>query len=159
MNTGQQLIPWDFLEENATITPRLISDGIRWTYLQPSAAVYLGERLLGEGDKHPAVLELASLSYSAIVPDIEGLLAQLIFGTSNSTTNTWLMLLIKWVHENRDRIENPFEQLGLVCADFRYPEALSEVCFRYSSGTSDFWQRIKQLLDSGDPFGDPLLPD
>ena len=117
-------IPSTFIRLRSHLTWREVELGLQNGWLTDEAAIDLAIDRVTAGDDSPDVVELASVlpheKYKA--PFIVRGLAE---RDSACSREKWLFLLLAWLYEHRDTVEEPLALVEQLYADFDYPEEMA----------------------------------
>ncbi|HKS23233.1 MAG TPA: DUF2247 family protein [Thermoanaerobaculia bacterium] len=113
----------DFLRRWSPLTWREVEFGLQQQWLTNQTAIDLAIDRVTAADDARDVAELASVlpheEYK--VQEIVGRLAD---RDSEYSADKWLFLLLAWLYEHRDEIDDPLGVVEELYADFEYPEAI-----------------------------------
>lgn len=117
-------IPSTFIRPRAHLTWREVEFGLQNGWLTDEAAIDLSIDRVTAGDDSPEVVELASvlLHEKYQVPQIVRRLAE---RDPECSKDKWLFLLLAWLYEHRDTVEEPLSVVEELYADFDYPEEMA----------------------------------
>ena len=113
-----------FIRARSHLTWREVEFGLQNGWLTDEGAIDLAIECVTAGDDSPDVVELASVlphdKYK--VPEIVRRLAE---RDPECSKDKWLFLLLAWLYEHRDTIEEPLAIVEELYADFDYPEEIA----------------------------------
>lgn len=117
-------IPSTFIQPRSRLTWREVELGLQNGWLSDDAAIDLGIDRVTAGDNSPDVVELASVlpQEKYKVPQIVRRLAE---REPECSMDKWLFLLLAWLYEHRDAVEEPLAVVEQLYADFDYPEEMA----------------------------------
>lgn len=117
-------IPSTFIRSRSHLTWREVEFGLQNGWLRDGTAIDLAIHRVAAGDDSPDVVELASvlLHEKYKVPQI---LRRLAERDPEYSKDKWLFLLLAWLYEHRDAVEEPLAVVEELYADFDYPEEMA----------------------------------
>jgi hypothetical protein len=117
-------IPWAFIRSRAHLTWREVEFGLQNGWLTDEAAIDIAISHVTASDDSPDVVELASVlpHERCKVPEI---VRRLTKRGPECSKDKWLFLLLAWLYEHRDDIEEPLGGVEELYADFDYPEEMA----------------------------------
>ncbi|MHC1723769.1 MAG: DUF2247 family protein [Aminipila sp.] len=127
------VLPYDYICSNSKITWKDIHYGIERKYLQPKAAIEHAMKLISESDEYDEkTLELASLSFEeSIFPLLDQIVETLTESNIEELNDKWLFLILKWVYEHKEELNDPLTIVEYVYSDFDAPNQISNL-IRYN---------------------------
>jgi len=145
MNTLKISYSYEFASREANLNWYDILFAIKNGYLHHHAAVEHATNELEIKDEYPQeVLDLAILSPEEIVfphlihPYID-VLAGMVDETEQLKAKDKIMyILLKWVYENKDSYDDPFDVTTHICDDFGFPESITYFAWKFSPMRKDF---------------------
>jgi hypothetical protein len=119
-------IPIDFISSRVSLSWRDALWGYERQYMGWKDIVSLAEDRLRQGSFNPLEIELASCGKSEAhrVGELLGGLANSEQDTENHIERLWLFLVLAWLYENKDDIQDPFYEVFSVYSDFDYPDEI-----------------------------------
>jgi hypothetical protein len=117
-------IPLAFIQSRSRLTWREVEFGLENGWLTNEAVIALAINRVTTGDVSTDVLALASVlpNEKYEVPQI---LRRLAERDSVCSKGKWLFLLLAWLYEHRDAVEEPLGVVEQLYADFDYPEEIA----------------------------------
>ncbi|HJQ35809.1 MAG TPA: DUF2247 family protein [Thermoanaerobaculia bacterium] len=117
-------IPSTFIRRRCHLTWHEVEFGLQNGWLTDDAAIDLAIDRVTAGDESADVVALASVlpHEKDKAPQIIRRLAERDPECSNEK---WLFLLLAWLYEHRDSIDEPLAVVEQLYADFDYPEAMA----------------------------------
>lgn len=117
-------LPSTYIRPRAHLTWREVEFGVQNGWLTDEEAIELAIDRVTAGDDSPDAVELASVlpheKYK--VPEIVRRLAE---REPECSKDKWLFLLLAWLYEHRDAVEDPLGVVEELYADFGYPEKIA----------------------------------
>jgi hypothetical protein len=117
-------IPSAFIRPRVHLTWCEVEFGLQNFWLTHEAVIELAVDRSTQGEDSPDVVELASVlpheHYK--VPEILRRLRDRDIGCAK---NKWLFLLLAWLYEHRDEVEDPLGVVEELYSDFDYPEEIA----------------------------------
>lgn len=121
----KQPIPWSFLRKWTRLSWREAAVGYHNHWLDWASAVDLACDCLAEGQDDALVVELASISgpdAHAVGELLDKLASVSSEVVATSPNEKWLYLILLWLYECRQSVDDPLEEVEGIYADFDYPE-------------------------------------
>jgi hypothetical protein len=124
-------IPLTLIQPRSHLTWREVEFGLQKGCLTDEEAIGLAIDHVTAGDESSDVVDLASVlpHEKHNVPEIVRRLAE---RDPECSRDKWLFLLLAWLYEHRDTVEEPLAVVEELYADFDYPEEIASF-IRYMS--------------------------
>ena len=117
-------IPLTFIRSRSHLTWREVEFGLQHGWLSDDTAIDLGIDRVTAGDDSPDVVELAS-----VLPrekyKVSQIVRRLAERDPECSRDKWLFLLLAWLYEHRETVEDPLAVVEQLYADFGYPEEIA----------------------------------
>lgn len=121
---GASPIPAEFIRRHVSLSWYEAHWGYQRQLTGWSAIVDLATDRLLSGSNDPAVIELAGLTKTE-AHRVGDLLRDLAEASKDKdlglAKRKWLYLVLTWLYENQERIDDPLGEVEIVYADFDYP--------------------------------------
>lgn len=133
MNIMSIALPYNYICSNSKISWKDIRYGIERKYLHPKAAIEHAMKLVSASDEYDEkTLELASLSIEeSIFPLLDQIVESLTESNIEELNDKWLFLILKWVYEHKEDLNDPLTIVEYVYSDFDAPTQISNL-IRYN---------------------------
>lgn len=112
-----------FAQARVRLSWREVEFGLQEGWLTGDAVINIAIDHVTAGDESADVLALAALLPNEHY-DVPVILCRLSARDANFSKGKWLYLLLAWIYENRDTINDPLAVVEEVYADFDYPEEI-----------------------------------
>jgi hypothetical protein len=153
---GLRTIPLDFIDRFGELIWPEIYLGVKEGWLSPQSAVDIAIRSLEVGSNVPDEIELAGLGMDEIA-DVNEIVLRLAGSEAKcnaiETKMTWLRLLLAWVYENRNVVQDPLCVIECLYADFGYPSEIRHLV-RYNPSTRAFDSKAAALKQIDDDWAE-----
>lgn len=117
-------IPSTFIKARARLTWREVELGLQNRWLADETPIDLAIDRVTTGDNSPDALELASLLPNEKYKVIE-IVRRLAASDPQYSPKKWLFLLLAWLYEQRDVVEDALGMVEQLYADFDYPDEIA----------------------------------
>ena len=116
-------IPFSFVSRRVALSWQDVRFGLQEQLLDPGAAIELAVDQLANLDTAPVSLtKLAGMARSDGLAEVVGeLAAKEPVVPDNVIQEKWLYILLSWVYEHKNDVEDPLHLVEQIYADFGYP--------------------------------------
>jgi hypothetical protein len=119
-------IPYEFILKHTRLDWSEVAYGLDNGYIAPDVAIEAAVSRLCEDDSASAdEVELAGLSRGDIVTELVERLSGYEFSENEESKDKWLFLVLAWLYEIRESLDDPRRLIEEVYEHFDYPEEMS----------------------------------
>lgn len=119
-------IPYEFISRHARLDWSDVAYGLENRYIAPKVAIETAVSRLCEDDSASVEeVELAGLSEAESVYELVERLSENEFRENEERKNKWLFLVLAWLYEIKESLDDPLSLVEEVYSDFDYPQELA----------------------------------